>query len=753
MDNYQETREAILKLNGETMALVRQAAAVLETDSATFKQWHQSSESIAEQLKEHVVQIAVVGAIKSGKSTFVNSLLKDDYLKRGAGVVTSIVTRVRQGDALRAKLFFKSWDDINAEIQQALVLFPSDEWQSEEHSIDIRRSRDREDLNNAINTLDNELLIAQDSLNKNAVLLSSYLKGYDPVEAHVSSDSTTREFDETNFAEHRDFVGNDALAVYLKDIQLEVTREALSPNLEIADCQGSDSPNPLHLAMIQDYLLKAHLVIYVISSRTGVRQADIRFLSMIKRMGIADNMLFICNCDLNEHDTIEDFEALLQRMREELAFIVEAPQLFAISALFNLFDQKKAKLSAKDKDRLAQWRKSKQLVTMSEEETRRLSSVLDHKLTIERSALLYRNQLGRMEVTSAGLQQWLRLNRDLMHRDVGDADDIARRLQVHQNNMEQVQSTIQSTLDGAVQKLIRELKKSVDRFFDYHHGTILRKVLEFVRNYRVDLNNYEDHLENSGFTQTLYLVYQELKQTVDGFMAEKVNPEIVGFVNQEEKKLKENLKLIAEPYEAMVKDALAQYEDALAQLGLQRKSGDWHFAVELNLAHVKQLVGLVLPPAAATMRYSSNIKTEAVVRLGVYSVGRALRKLFKKNVEPGKAEERKALIVSIRRIKAETERAINAHFKDYKENIKFQYMQRLAILAGNQLQENLTDQFKIYVGDVSQLMAAVNDKRSDKEQVDSELATIEKAITSVIENIAQVRQQMVALIDQTAQEG
>ncbi|MCK7509209.1 MAG: dynamin family protein [Desulfobacterales bacterium] len=45
------------------------------------------------------IRVAVVGAIKSGKSTFLNALLKGDFLKRGAGVVTSIVTRVRAGRA------------------------------------------------------------------------------------------------------------------------------------------------------------------------------------------------------------------------------------------------------------------------------------------------------------------------------------------------------------------------------------------------------------------------------------------------------------------------------------------------------------------------------------------------------------------------------------------------------------------------------------------------------------------------------
>ncbi|MBI5894708.1 MAG: dynamin family protein, partial [Desulfobacterales bacterium] len=153
MDAYQKNREAILKSNRQVGGLLEQAQSVMGIQGVAFEQWKQSCASIERQLLDHVVRIAVVGAIKSGKSTFVNALLQEDHLKRGAGVVTSIVTRIRQGDQLRARLFFKSWDDVNAEIQQALVLFPSDEWRSDKQTFDIRRAQDRSDLKSALYTL------------------------------------------------------------------------------------------------------------------------------------------------------------------------------------------------------------------------------------------------------------------------------------------------------------------------------------------------------------------------------------------------------------------------------------------------------------------------------------------------------------------------------------------------------------------------------------------------------------------------
>ncbi|MBT8340932.1 MAG: hypothetical protein HKP58_06645 [Desulfatitalea sp.] len=746
MDAYQRNREAIIRANEEVLDLLRKSAADLETHMPSFAQWTHACENISRYLMDHVVRIAVVGAIKSGKSTLVNALLKTDHLKRGAGVVTSIVTRVRRGSRLRARLFFKTWYEINTDIQQALALFPSNDWRSEEGAFDICREKDRIELKAALDALDISVHVVQDSLNAHGVLLSSYLKGYDRIKSYVTAESAIREFEGEAFADHRRFVADDAMAVYLKDIELEVVGDRPAANIEIADCQGSDSPNPLHLAMIQDYLLKAHLVIYVISSRTGIRQADIRFLSMIKRMGIAANMLFVCNCDFSEHDNMKDLNALVQRMVDELSMIVDQPVLFTLSALYNLFEADAQALSQKDLERLQYWRRFEEQVIFSDTQTAQMLDDLDRKLTRERSALLLQNQLERLDVTTTGLIQWVRLNRDLLRRDAGDAHSMAAKLDKHRSYMQQVQSTVQSTLEGAVRKIDKAIKIEVDRFFDYHTGPVQKMVMEFVRDYRVDLEQYREPLDTSGFTHTLYLVFQDMRQALDGFMAERINPEIMGFISKEQTRLEAELERLIQPYEAMVRDALLKYEDELVQFGAADKTVDWTFKVNSDLTTVKQAAGLSLPPAAATMRYSANIRTEAVLRFGFYALGRALRKALKKSVAAEKSEEMRALKDGIRRMKAETERSIAASFKDYRENLKFQYIQPLASFAGKRLYETLTERFTAYVGDVKSLVEEVAAHSGDKDRLKNALADIEEKLSAVKARLDVLRQDVSSLI-------
>ena len=153
MDTFNSLKKQILQINQDIFALFSDARSITGMPDHSFADWQKTLSSIYQQMSEQIIRIAVVGTIKSGKSTFINSLFKGDYLKRGAGVVTSIITRVRNGKQLTAKLVFKSWDEINSEIDQALVLFPSSDWRKENKRFEIRRKGERNDLQKALSAL------------------------------------------------------------------------------------------------------------------------------------------------------------------------------------------------------------------------------------------------------------------------------------------------------------------------------------------------------------------------------------------------------------------------------------------------------------------------------------------------------------------------------------------------------------------------------------------------------------------------
>jgi len=742
MDTYNSLKRELLQTNQDISTLFSNVESITGMSDHSFEDWQKTCTSIYKQMSEKIIRVAVVGPIKSGKSTFINSLFKGDYLKRGAGVVTSIITRVRRGKQLKARLLFKSWNEVNAEIDQALVLFPSLDWRTEKNRFDIRRKGERIDLQQALSSLSTEHLFINHSRNINSVLLTSYIKGYEKVKDMISSDTMTTQYEDNMFTEHWAFVGDGSMAVYLRDIQLEIDSGSIDNNIEIADCQGSDSPNSLHLAMIQDYLLLTHLIIYVISSRTGLREADIKFLSIIKKMGIMDNILFVINCDFSEHESINDLNAMIEKVKEELSMIKPDPEIFSISALFNLFKVQNTNLLQKDRLRLAQWEKEKGLTDFSGLETKRFESFIYNKLTIGSCSLLLKNHLERLSVILSGMSHWILVNQNILNRDADSANEVIEKIKHNQKGMNQIKSMIKNTLDGSIQKIKNELKLDIDRYFDVRSGDLLNDIVEFVRSYKVSYQKYEENLKATGFSNTLYLVFQEFRQALDTYMAETINPEVIRFVREKETRIKEYLDSITGPFDVMVQDAIVEYNSMMGNLGINSSPKSLKRIALPDFDSIKDITGLVLPPAVASMRYTAKMKTEAVMRLGFYTAVKFFKKLLKKPIQGKNEQEVLALKDGVLRMKRETEKSIVYHFKDYQENIKFQYIYKLIEAASNSLYETLTDRFRAYVADLSNIVELINNKLIDKQQASEILKEMEQTSIGIDERINIIREKI-----------
>ncbi|MGD8285431.1 MAG: dynamin family protein [Desulfobacterales bacterium] len=714
MDSYRIVINEILEINSQLLSLFSAAKSIPGMSDYSFGDWEKTCGNLPKHLTENIVRVAVIGPIKSGKSTFLNSVFQGDYVKRGAGVVTSIVTRVRSGERLRASLFFKSWGEVNADMQQALVLFPSLNWRTENGKFDIRIDKERRELQRALADVSSDQLITHDTRNINNVLLSSYLKGYDTARAFLGRENTVKRYKDDLFAEHKAFAGDETLAVYLKDILLEISSGSVKSNIEIADCQGSDSSNPLHLAMIQDYLMLTHLIVYVVSSRTGLRQADIRFLSMIKKMGIIDNIFFVINCDFSEHESIRDLQRLVDRVQEELSMIKPEPQIYAFSALYNLFSSLSEIASKKDRLRFEQWKADTELADFSKLESNRFNTVFYEHLAQKRKSLLLENHIERLGVMSKGIADWIDLNRDVLANNADRKKMLLDRIRRHQQRLNQLKSAIKNSLSGAIPVIKKELHLDVNRFLDAQAGDMVTDIENFISNYSFSAGRYEESLQSAGFSQTLYHVFQEFKHAVDTFIAEVINPEIIRFIHSKEVQIGDYFQAVIDPFDTMVDDAYHEY------MGLsdRNKSSDvnpsGNAAPEINA--VIQESGLVRPPLIANMSYSTKIKTEAYMRLGYYRVSGRLKKIVKRSANAYGEEALKALNDGVQRMKRETKQSIIFHFKDYQENLKFSYLYKLVDATAASYAQALLDHFQAHFFDLSSTIEQISSSQHDKDQ-------------------------------------
>ncbi|MDY6910087.1 MAG: dynamin family protein, partial [Thermodesulfobacteriota bacterium] len=64
-------------------------------DGAKADRWKAQLRLAVGSMETPLVRIAVVGSVKSGKSTLINAVLGTDLLKRGAGIITAFITRIR----------------------------------------------------------------------------------------------------------------------------------------------------------------------------------------------------------------------------------------------------------------------------------------------------------------------------------------------------------------------------------------------------------------------------------------------------------------------------------------------------------------------------------------------------------------------------------------------------------------------------------------------------------------------------------
>lgn len=115
------------------------------------------------------------------------------------------------------------------------------------------------------------------------------------------------------------------------------------------------------------------------------------------------------------------------------------------------------------------------------------------------------------------------------------------------------------------------------------------------------------------------------------------------------------------------------------------------------------------------------------MRLGVYSVLKLFKKAFKKPLKNEQEEQMLALADGVKRMKGETEAALIFHFKNYRENFKFQYAFKLVDFATAHLHRTLLERLRAYDTDLTEL-------------------------TGVMETRGDQREQMIALMDKTTAE-
>ena len=80
MDTYSALKEEILQINRDVLLLFSAAKSIPGMADYSFGEWEKTCAHLPEQLAQDTIRVAIVGPIKSGKSTFLNSIVKGEYV-------------------------------------------------------------------------------------------------------------------------------------------------------------------------------------------------------------------------------------------------------------------------------------------------------------------------------------------------------------------------------------------------------------------------------------------------------------------------------------------------------------------------------------------------------------------------------------------------------------------------------------------------------------------------------------------------
>jgi hypothetical protein len=701
--------------------------------------WLKVTNQVRTHLAEDCLRVAVVGTVKSGKSTFINALVGQDLLRRGAGILTAMITRVQPGVPAKAVLRFKDWTAIAEEIRRALALFPGGALETLGGPFNLRQAEDRRLLAQDLANGEQTDLWAGSSLNQEWLLLKSYLEGYDQAVEYVDKGSLALAGDD--LARHGDLVTREATAVYLKDVLLTVPVPWLPHGVELGDCQGSDSPIPQHLAQVLAYLLKSDLVLYVISSRVGLRQGDFQFITEIKRMGLLPHTWFLLNLDLAELKGVKEIEALRDRLRQELAPLAVDSPLFALSALELLLRRRRERgetLEPREAAMFPVWEADPEAALMSGQETERFSAALTAGLEHLRHERLAGGSLSQVQMVARGLREQVELALGLTGKDQAAFQDLEARLVARRQPLEATRQGLAQALAGAGDRLKATLKKRVGSFLDNRSGQGAA-LFDFILEYEPDWDKLVPPGEPEVLRAGLYRLFQEFQKALARFVSGEMTGRVLEFVKTQEEWLRQELLATAAPLFLSLQEALALYYQEIAAQGLPATPPRLKVELPPNPTNLEMPLLNVAPEV--DWRWSG----EAWLRSGASWLRRAWEALKarvgRQAVTDPREQTLQNLAWALKTIKERLREEARVDLIDFGERLKFRYFFPLVDGLSASLMAHLDDLLKSLLAGLEGMVAAMRSAEADQESRRQRLESLAQRAQTVEEKLSREESQ------------
>jgi hypothetical protein len=591
--------------------------------------------------------------------------------------------------------------------------------------MDLRREEDRIALYQFAQELKQDNLVGHETFDPNIILINAYLSGYGELSAHVRDEPVILEFSSEELARHQDFVSQESQAVYLRDMELQLPITWLGEMVEIGDCQGSDSPNPLHFAMLQEYLLSSHCILYLISSRVGIRQADLKLIEAIKILRLLPQTLFVLNVDLDEHGDVESLERLKERVAEELRLLVPESGIYGFSALLQLLEAEDSEndLTPRERRRLAGWQEDVEMVEVSRRGYEQFCDDLKNLVSRERTRVLYGGVLSHLQRVSQSMKDSVNTRQRLLSKDQEELKALADEIKMRQQSVTAAINTVEHTLDGLRNALKEHVRAAVDSYFDTKYGPIINDTMQWIQNYQVNSFDQTKVEETTKWLANLYLFYQDFRQMLARHIIDKVNLRIIDFAKSEEEHIEKKLMEAAAGYWDLMGQALRQYQKALTESGLTLG-----LVAPESLPQPKRPTITPPPFSAFLLRSEALGRGSILLRFGLRRLGQVFTglksRILRRDTSEMAGPKEKVFREAVELVKKETQKELLISFRDYRQNFKFAYLFAFTEQYTHGLIQLFRDFGDATMVDIGHLQEAAQNKVSSQGDATEDLAIV-----------------------------
>ena len=333
---------------------------------ALLQRWQQTLTTIDDLRLNFSLPVTCIGPVKSGKSTLINTLAGADLLPTGAGITTSFPTTLSANKKFSAEIKLQPESVINEMFSRATSLLFSDEAETSDRSpfTSTERLQVKELLNNYQNCGN---LTRHGIFNESYRLLKNLTAGAEKVGEYYLHKNLNFTTDNPNDPGYRQFIRDETLSPFLSEIHIKTPLKLLPPHLSLRDLPGLDTPNPSHQSIIIQQLSESPALIYVISSRIGLRQADYQLLEHLHELGLQERLLFVINLDLDVHADADELNTMTKRCSDELVELgfTQPKYAFSTLALFWSRQEITTTLNPTNKRRWQGWQEESEKIKIS----------------------------------------------------------------------------------------------------------------------------------------------------------------------------------------------------------------------------------------------------------------------------------------------------------------------------------------------------------------------------------------------------